>query len=65
MASAQAFIFLSVDKPLSLLGWPSRLVEIQLPTDPLHHPELIITVENLKLLGQAGFTPMCLEEPVR
>ena len=51
MAGAQPLVFLSINKPLSLLGWPSRLVEIELPTNTLDHSQLIVAIEYLKLLG--------------
>ncbi len=60
MAGSQTFILLAINKPLRLLGGPARFIEIQLTADPLDHSELIIAVEYLELLGQAGLTPVCL-----
>ena len=61
MPRTQSFIFLSVNKPLRLLRWPTSFVEIELPADPLHNSQLVVTIQNLELLGQAGFLPMRLE----
>jgi hypothetical protein len=52
MPGTKTFIFLSVDKPLRLLGRPARLIEVQLSANTLDHPQLIIAIENLELLRQ-------------
>ncbi len=47
---AQAFIFMAVDKGLCLPGRPTGIVQLQLAHDPLHQPQLIFGVQNLKIL---------------
>ena len=65
MPGAQPFVLLTIDKPLRLFGRPARFIEIEFPTNSLDHPQLIIAVENLELLRESCFAPMCFEESMR
>ena len=58
ISGAQAFILAIVYPPLHLWWWVMGRVEFAFPDDPFYQPFLIITVENLKLLRQAGLAPV-------
>ncbi len=60
----QPFIFLRIDEPLRLARRPAGLIQIQFPADALDQAQLIVTVENLEILRQASFFPVCLQQPV-
>ena len=60
MRGTKAFILLAIDKPLGLFRWPLRLVQTEFPTDPFDEPQLVIAIQNLKILWQARFLPMGL-----
>ena len=60
MRGTKAFILLTIDKPLRLLGWPLRLVQTELTTHPLDQSKLVIAIQNLKILWQTRFLPMGL-----
>ena len=51
MTRSQSFVFLPVNEPLRLLRGPASLIKLKLATDSFHDPQLVIAIENLKLLG--------------
>ncbi len=61
----QAFILLRVDPPLGLPRRPLVVVQPQLTDNPLDQSLLVIAVEDLKLLYQAGLTPVRAQQAVR
>ena len=60
----EAFVFLRVDIPLALFCRPFIFVDLQGAIDALDQPELVVAVENLKVLYQAGFPPVVSKQPV-
>eukprot|EP00659_Diplonema_papillatum_P019762 gene19762-biopygen20046 len=65
MLRAQAFIFLTVDEPLGLTDRPALFIQAQLADHPLDQALLVVAVENLEGLAQAGFLPMRPQQAVR
>ena len=59
---AQTFIFLRIDIPLSLFWWPARFVQRQLPAHTLDQTQLVIAVQDLEILRQAGLFPVRLQQ---
>ena len=64
MRAAQPLIFLCVDIPHGLFGGPARLIQAQVPAHSLNQAELIVTIQYLKILRQAGVLPVCLQQPM-
>ena len=62
---AQPLVLLRVDEPRHLARHPARLVEAEAPDDPLHQPLLVLGVEDLEALRQAGLAPVHAQQPVR
>ncbi len=65
VTSAQALILLGIDVPLCLARWPARLIEVQIPTDAFHQPELVVAIKDLETLGQPGFLPVLFQQAMR
>ena len=65
MRRTQALVLLGVDEPGDLLRHPSRLVELERADELAHEALLILGVENLEGLRQAGFAPMHSQQAVR
>ena len=61
MCSPQTFIFLRIDIPLRLFGWPPGVIEIKVSTNPFHQAELIVTIQNLEGLRKPRLLPMLLQ----
>ena len=64
MVRAQTLVFLGVDVPLCLTRRPATLVEIEFSTNALDEAQLIVGIQDLKILRQPGFTPVRLEQAV-
>ena len=60
----EAFILLPVDIPLALFRRPFIFVDLQRAIDAFDQPELVVAVEDLKVLYQAGFPPVASKQPV-
>ena len=60
-----AFILLAIDEPLQLARWPLFLVQPQLAHHALDQSQLVIGVEDLEVLAEAGFLPVCAQQTVR
>ena len=65
MLRAQALVLLAVDKPLGLARRPALFVEAQVADHPLDQPLLVVAVEDLEGLAQAGFLPVRPQQAVR
>ncbi len=65
VGGAQTFVFLCVDVPLHLAWGPFVLVNAQRLAQTLDQPKLVITVQDLEVLRQIGFTPVLAQQPVR
>ncbi len=61
---AQPLVLLGVDEPLHLARRPARLVELQRAQQAPDHPVLVVGIEDLKPLGQAGVLPVRAQQPV-
>ncbi|MND55223.1 hypothetical protein D3C81_526210 [compost metagenome] len=62
MLRAQALVFLPVDEPLRLACWPALFVEAQFADHALYQALLVIAVEDLEVLVQPGFLPVCSQQ---
>ena len=60
MSGSESLILLPVNKPLRLSGRPLCIVKTELSTNALYEPQLVVTVQNLKVLGQSRFGPVRL-----
>ncbi len=60
----QPFILITVDKGLSLFRRPTGIIQLQLTHHPLDQPQLVIRVQNLKVLRQARLFPMHPQQAV-
>ena len=60
MTGSESLILLPINKPLRLSGWPLCIVKTKLTANALNEPQLVITVQNLKVLGQSRFGPVRL-----
>ena len=58
MFGAQAFVFLAVDKPLCLTHRPALFIQPQFTDHTLDQALLVVAVEDLERLAQAGFLPV-------
>ena len=54
----QAVILLPIDKPLRLPGGVLVFIQVQAPDNPPQGAQLVITVQDLKTVGQACFLPV-------
>ena len=54
----QAVILLPIDKPLRLPGGVLVFIQVQAPDYPPQGAQLVITVQDLKTVGQARFLPV-------
>ncbi len=57
-------VFLRVDEPDRLTGGPFLLVDVQCPHDALDQTQLIVGIEDLKVLLQPRFLPVHAQEPM-
>ena len=57
-------VLLPVDPPLGLTRRPLVLVQPQLADHPLDQSQLVVTVEDLELLGQPGLAPVSPQQAV-
>ena len=55
---ALTFVFLAINKPSGLTGRPLFLINILGLHDAFDQSNLIVTVDNLEILGQFGLGPM-------
>ena len=65
MLRTQAFVFLTVDKPLRLTHWPTLFVQPQFPNHTLDQALLVVAVEDLEGLAQPGFLPVSPQQAMR
>ncbi len=60
----QAFVFLRVDEPRHFTRHPARVVQVQAADDLLDQALLVLTVEDLEALRQAGLAPVQAQQAV-
>ena len=65
LMSTPTLIFLTVDKPGRLPRRPFFFIDVLGFHDAFDQTHLIVTVDNLKVLWQFGFSPMHAQQPVR
>ena len=61
----QALVLLLVDEPLDLARHPTRLVELLRLHQFFYEPQLVVRVEDLEALRQAGLAPVQAQQAVR
>ena len=59
-----AVVLARVDEPLRLLGWPFVVVQIETTDDALHDPQLIVGIDDLEIVRQAGVASMGTQHAV-
>ncbi len=60
----QALVLVRIDEPHRLAGRPLLFIQLQSIDGPLHQTQLIVCIEYLEILRQAGFLPVTSEEAV-
>ena len=61
----QALVFLPVDEILNLAWHPAAVIDLEVLQQALDQPQLVVRVDDLKILRQPGFTPVTAQQPVR
>ena len=61
---SQAFVFLAVNKILNVARHPATIVDLEVFEQALDQAQLIVRVDDLKILRQARFAPMPSQQPV-
>ena len=65
MLRPPTFVLAAVDIPLHLLWRPLVFVQLQRLHGALHQPQLVLGIQYLKPLWQAGFLPVAAQQAVR
>ena len=60
----EALVLLCVDEPLDLPGNPAAVVDLQVLEQALDEAQLVVGVDDLEVLRQAGLTPVTPEHAV-
>ena len=61
MSRSQTLVFLGIDVPLSLTRRPAGLVQLEFTAYALYQAQLVVAVQNLKILWQPRLPPVSLQ----